>query len=205
MLSDCCPADATLCPNEFILVEETVTNMDSSPTTSDSATRSPVQYSLTVSAHASPQVTPQVTPLPFSDPGVKVVVGTTTQVTPQTTLHPVSDHDASPGSSPYPMNRESRGIAVIFNHEKFNDPLLSEREGTEADAKSLEVAFKQLGFDPTNIHRHNDLTVKAMQELIVRYARKTDYSNMDCFMGAILTHGEENGVIHGYASRNYRL
>ena len=48
----------------------------------------------------------------------------------------------------YNMNHSRRGKAIIFNHTKFEDSSLSEREGTKVDKTRLSGTLKEvLKFD----------------------------------------------------------
>lgn len=44
------------------------------------------------------------------------------------------------------MNHKYRGKAIIFNHIKFQDEDLPEREGAERDVKRLKKTLLKLGF-----------------------------------------------------------
>lgn len=54
------------------------------------------------------------------------------------------------------MHHQNRGTALIFNHEKFNDPNLSKRTGTSVDSSNLQQTFQSLHFD---VQIHNDLSL----------------------------------------------
>ncbi|GAV05028.1 hypothetical protein RvY_15216 [Ramazzottius varieornatus] len=196
------PTDGMPSPKELLIVEET---MPSPVPTSTDAGVNQGQYSVIVtsSPQATPHTSPYPAPQPISDPITKILLNPTvfdptgkvlvdkgTQMTP--------GFESSLMGSPYHMQSENRGTAAIFNHEVFHPSLkLTRREGTEADVASLKKAFQLLGFKSENIHRHDDLTVELLREEMNRYARQTDYSNMDCVFVAILTHGNEGGIVYG--------
>ena len=97
----------------------------------------------------------------------------------------------------YFMGHESRGMAVIINNETFEPGLgLSPRIGTQVDAANLERSFQLLGFETPRIHRYDDMTVKNMRKAMDYYAAEINYEAMDCFICAILSHGDD-GVIFG--------
>lgn len=62
----------------------------------------------------------------------------------------------------YNMNHKNRGKCVIFNHENF-DISFDKRDGTEKDAKRLEITFTRLGFDVTV---NNDFTLEEIRKEI---------------------------------------
>lgn len=65
-----------------------------------------------------------------------------------------------PGQHPederYDMSHANRGIALIFNHKHFDNPLMyKERKGTEFDRDAMHDTFTSLGF---HVEVHEDLT-----------------------------------------------
>ena len=83
----------------------------------------------------------------------------------------------------YNMNHKKRGKALIFNHQIYEIPSLSERIGTHKDCRDVGDAFRNLGFD-VNVHqdcKHQEL-MKAIQngntvflKLKYRMFRKSSY------------------------------
>ena len=45
------------------------------------------------------------------------------------------------------MTKEVRGLCLIINLEKFNDPNTDDRTGSGVDAKNLEKLAAELGFE----------------------------------------------------------
>ena len=84
------------------------------------------------------------------------------------------------------MDHKRRGMAIIFNHEHFDVPGLNSRTGTAADCANLRVCLTNLGF---NVLVYNDIK---FTELInhVSNAALADHSDSDCFVIAVLSHGE---------------
>ncbi|PSN56154.1 hypothetical protein C0J52_03349 [Blattella germanica] len=73
-----------------------------------------------------------------------------------------------PKDQNYKMNNNSRGKALIFNHETFMKAReLPERKGTGADVKMLKESLEQLKFDQ-------------------------NHKNEDCILVAVLTHGKND-------------
>ncbi|XP_021349351.1 caspase-8-like [Mizuhopecten yessoensis] len=94
----------------------------------------------------------------------------------------------------YPMTRNPRGYAVIFNMETFykvpGDPTsikLENRQGSSKDAEGLQDAFEKLRFI---VDRHDDKTIADITTITDGYASR-DHSSFDCFVFCILTHGSE--------------
>lgn len=93
----------------------------------------------------------------------------------------------------YNFTYPKRGTAVIINNRNFDQEKTgqSDRDGTDVDASALESVFIQMGFD---VIRHDNLNRMDMM-LTFRRLAAADHSNEDCFVCAILSHGEE-GVLY---------
>jgi len=91
----------------------------------------------------------------------------------------------------YNMHHKYRGKAIIFNHENFQIRDLKSRTGTGLDCINLEASLKNLGFDVTP---YVDLTLDELDKKLDYWA-KEDYTNYDCFLMAVLSHGEQ-GIIY---------
>lgn len=98
-------------------------------------------------------------------------------------------------SDRYKMTYPNRGKALIINNRVFDRKLnLGERTGTDVDAIALQQRFSEMGFDADI---HDNLTVKQMVQVLHKAASDDDFNlQSDCFVCAILTHGEE-GVAYG--------
>ncbi|XP_014247452.1 caspase-1-like [Cimex lectularius] len=90
----------------------------------------------------------------------------------------------------YKMTHKKRGIAVIFNHEKFLVGNLTDRTGTNADSEALEKCFTKLGFD---VMVFKDLSCSELISQVEKVA-EMDHSDNDCLVMCILSHGEENFI-----------
>jgi hypothetical protein len=64
----------------------------------------------------------------------------------------------------YNMRHPRRGVALIFNHQKFDR--MPSRTGTARDCQNLSIQLKNLGFD---IRVHNDLTYMELSS-VLRYS-----------------------------------
>lgn len=91
----------------------------------------------------------------------------------------------------YPMSTYPRGVALIINNEHFEK--MPPRPGTEKDGKALQHLFTHLGFTTV---LHQDLKAEAMRATLKSLAER-DHSLANCLVVAILSHGEEGGMIHG--------
>ncbi|KAL3876382.1 hypothetical protein ACJMK2_034234 [Sinanodonta woodiana] len=96
----------------------------------------------------------------------------------------------------YNMSHEKRGMAIIINNKKFQQHLnLPERSGTDVDRSALYSTFQALGFD---VKRHDNKTVEEMKTILSDASNDSDYHRKsDCFICAILTHGDEQDVLYG--------
>ncbi|KAJ9576241.1 hypothetical protein L9F63_006903 [Diploptera punctata] len=86
----------------------------------------------------------------------------------------------------YNMNHSKRGLAVILNHEHFEINTLKQRTGTNVDCDNLNQTLHNLGFEVV-VH-HNKTTKEILN--IVKEAAEKDHSECDCFVMAVLSHGE---------------
>ncbi|KAL3876376.1 hypothetical protein ACJMK2_034228 [Sinanodonta woodiana] len=115
-----------------------------------------------------------------------------------------SNPDSSRGKAPvvtleelqsdeYNMNHLHRGIAIIINNQHFDQHLkLKERSGTDVDGLTLYAVFQEMGF---SVRVHENKKVSEMMDILS--SKEDEYHRQsDCFMCAILSHGEE-GVIYG--------
>jgi caspase-like apoptosis-related cysteine protease len=63
----------------------------------------------------------------------------------------------------YNMNHKRRGMAIIFNHEYFDDLLLESRDGTNFDRDKLEHTLKGLGF---KVEVHDNKKRKNLMKIV---------------------------------------
>ncbi|PNF16219.1 Caspase-1 [Cryptotermes secundus] len=89
-------------------------------------------------------------------------------------------------SAYYNMFHKRRGRAVIFNHEHFDIPSLKPRNGTNVDCGKLKHVLVDFGFEVT---AHSNLTTKDIIRIVKQVAEE-DHSECDCFLMAVLSHGE---------------
>ena len=90
----------------------------------------------------------------------------------------------------YKMNHPRRGLAIIFNHEKFTLSTLKARNGTEADCANLQNTLEVLGFE---VIVHHDLTFKEL-ECVIEEVSNHNFIDSDCLLIAVLSHGEQNVI-----------
>ncbi|ESO89043.1 hypothetical protein LOTGIDRAFT_209997 [Lottia gigantea] len=104
-----------------------------------------------------------------------------------------SDTGATGGrlSEEYAMKTENRGIAIIINNVLFDpETEMDERKGGEVDQEALKQRFTELEFD---VREYRDLTVAKMEKLMIKFAGES-HKNNDCFMCAVLSHGDKEYV-----------
>lgn len=87
-------------------------------------------------------------------------------------------------SENYNMTHLRRGNALIFNHRKFDK--MNERSGTEHDAKRIQSNLSKLGFDTFTFQ---DLERDKLLNTLYK-ASKDDYSNHDCLVIVLMSHGD---------------
>ncbi|XP_077557156.1 caspase-7-like isoform X2 [Haemaphysalis longicornis] len=93
----------------------------------------------------------------------------------------------------YHIRSGRRGKCVIFNYKTFQRHTnLKERTGTDEDVRQLNLQFRELGFE---VIVHPDLT-KARTEEVLRQLGDGDYTQDDCFVCWILTHGTEQSYLY---------
>ncbi|XP_056346764.1 caspase-6 isoform X2 [Oenanthe melanoleuca] len=91
----------------------------------------------------------------------------------------------------YKMNHQRRGVALIFNHERFNWRLmLKDRRGTTEDSNNLKRSLTDLGFE---VRIFDDLNAEDVQKKIDE-ASVDDHSNADCFVCVFLSHGVDDHI-----------
>lgn len=86
----------------------------------------------------------------------------------------------------YNMKHKKRGIAIIFNHEKFDIHTLKTRSGTNVDCEQLKNCLKNLGY---TVKVYHDLHFKELNS-IVQEAARMDHTDCDSFIITVLSHGE---------------
>ncbi|XP_055484097.1 caspase-6 isoform X2 [Psammomys obesus] len=91
----------------------------------------------------------------------------------------------------YKMDHKKRGIALIFNHERFFWHLmLPERRGTRADRDNLTRRFSELGFE---VKCFDDLKAQELL-LTIHEVSTSSHVDADCFLCVFLSHGEGNHI-----------
>uniref|UniRef100_A0A2K5QSG7 Caspase-6 n=1 Tax=Cebus imitator TaxID=2715852 RepID=A0A2K5QSG7_CEBIM len=91
----------------------------------------------------------------------------------------------------YKMDHRRRGIALIFNHERFFCHLTQpDRRGTSADRDHLTRRFSDLGFE---VKWFNDLKAEELL-LKIHEVSTCSHADADCFMCVFLSHGKGNHV-----------
>ncbi|XP_070836586.1 caspase-6-like [Chaetodon trifascialis] len=91
----------------------------------------------------------------------------------------------------YTMDSKRRGLALIFNQERFFWCLgLNDRHGTNADRYNLEKRLKELNFE---VKAYDNYKLAEVLDKI-NEAAEADHSDVDCFLLVFLSHGENDHV-----------
>ncbi|XP_022058609.2 caspase-6 isoform X1 [Acanthochromis polyacanthus] len=91
----------------------------------------------------------------------------------------------------YKMANKRRGLALIFNQERFFWRLgLNDRHGTNTDCANLEKRLLELNFDVRSYENYKQ--VEVLDKICA--AAEEDHSDADCFVLAFLSHGEDDHV-----------
>ncbi|XP_066576788.1 caspase-6 isoform X2 [Amia ocellicauda] len=91
----------------------------------------------------------------------------------------------------YKMSHKRRGLALIFNQERFFWHLrMPDRHGTNADRYNLEKRFQDLDFE---VQAYNNLKVEEVLNKI-HEASQSEHVDADCFVCVFLSHGENDHV-----------
>jgi len=93
----------------------------------------------------------------------------------------------------YRMESKSKGQFIIFNNENFIHD--KDRLGTKRDKSSLTRVSKLFGFTKTSVYP--DYTTNQVKQQLKIYSSE-DFTNEDCLVCAILSHGDSNGFISTY-------
>lgn len=84
----------------------------------------------------------------------------------------------------YNMSHTNRGIAVILNHEYFDNQ--ERRYGTNFDCENLQKSLTKLQFE---VRIFNDLCLKDIRK-VMNKLKDENHTDSDCILIAILSHGD---------------
>jgi len=97
----------------------------------------------------------------------------------------------------YNMRHKKRGLCLIINNQEFYPSTgMNTRNGSDVDRDGLKKAFKHVGFSQEDIMVRDNLTCDQMMSLLRAAATEYDYSDSDCFVCCILSHGEKD-ILYG--------
>ncbi|KAF5287192.1 hypothetical protein FQA39_LY16011 [Lamprigera yunnana] len=98
----------------------------------------------------------------------------------------------------YQRSGTDAGLVVIFNQESYDSSRnIEKRVGTNTDVNELILTFGRLGFNIERQHIHNNLKRKEILEVINNLS-KADYSDKNCLIVIMLTHGDEDNILETY-------
>ncbi|XP_037025962.1 caspase-like [Bradysia coprophila] len=102
-----------------------------------------------------------------------------------------------PKTFEYHMKHTKRGSALIFNHEVFANPNeYGKRSGTNLDCERMSQTLTDLHF---NVTVYNDLPLAEIMHRM-RQASQQDFTDHDCILMVILSHGKEDLKIAAHDS-----
>ncbi|XP_023322075.1 caspase-1 [Eurytemora carolleeae] len=104
------------------------------------------------------------------------------------------------GHNIYPMLSKPRGYALLINNETFENPMLTNRKGSEVDANNLDLLLGELGFKVT---WRSNLSYRDMCKQILQFRNKPEHQQADMAIICILSHGQ-NDVIAGSDGREMK-
>ncbi|XP_073434509.1 caspase-3-like isoform X2 [Dendrobates tinctorius] len=90
----------------------------------------------------------------------------------------------------YKMDYPEKSLCLILNMEHFDIQGFQSRNGTEKDKKALKETFKKIGFQ---VRTEDNLTYTEIEAVLEKVAAE-DHSERSCFVCAILSHGNEDGI-----------
>ncbi|XP_076003772.1 caspase-6-like isoform X3 [Genypterus blacodes] len=94
----------------------------------------------------------------------------------------------------YKMSNTMRGMALIFNQERFYWRLgMNDRHGTNADCYNLQKRFNDLDFDVSVCENYKQVEILDK----ISEAAEANHADADCFVCVFLSHGE-NDHIYAY-------
>ncbi|CAI9736557.1 caspase-1-like isoform X1 [Octopus vulgaris] len=98
----------------------------------------------------------------------------------------------------YDMTHKKRGVAYIFNNETFRHSELTTCGGSSKDTQDFKMALISLGLQEEDIHINTDLSTEEMIGVLQRFGKDNTDIDSDCFICAILSCSDSEGLIYGY-------
>ena len=103
-----------------------------------------------------------------------------------------STNDKQVMPSRYKMDQKERGIALIINIYKYDDPKEKERLWSHSDVESLTKTLKYLEFD---VELGENLTKSEIEERLKEIAEEFIHTHYDCFLCVVMSHGNEDKIV----------
>jgi caspase 7 len=103
--------------------------------------------------------------------------------------------------SKYDMDHEKRGIALIINISKYDEPNpfeLEEREWSIKDVENLTKTLNHLEFNVKLNKRgkiEENLTKSEIEEHLKQISTEIDHKDFDCFLCVVMSHGNEDNIV----------
>ncbi|XP_028393449.1 uncharacterized protein LOC114517824 [Dendronephthya gigantea] len=93
----------------------------------------------------------------------------------------------------YKMNSQPKGVAIIINIRSFSKDIYPYRRGSEKDVVKLKALFENIGFD--TVCNPIDYTAEEAKKFLKECAKERKYESCDCIVVAVMTHGNDVGLI----------
>ena len=97
--------------------------------------------------------------------------------------------------SKYNMDHEKRGIALIINISKYDDPNPFELEEREWSIKDVENLIKTLNYLEFDLDLPQNLTKSEIKERLKQIATEIDHGDFDCFLCVAMSHGNGDKIV----------
>jgi hypothetical protein len=95
----------------------------------------------------------------------------------------------------YNMNHAKRGIALIINIKKYDDPnpfKLEEREWSIKDVENVKKTLEYLEFDVKQVE---NVSKSKINKHLKHIATEIDHNDFDCFLCVVMSHGNEDKIV----------
>ncbi|CAL4108287.1 unnamed protein product [Meganyctiphanes norvegica] len=97
-----------------------------------------------------------------------------------------------PDENTYQNLSKPRGLVYIFNYTFENDPN-NFRPGADCDSDNLKYIFEKMGY---RVYINNDLNRDDTYKKVEEIQKGKELQKVDCFIMAILSHGEDNATFY---------
>jgi hypothetical protein len=107
----------------------------------------------------------------------------------------MTSKDNQVNTSRYEMDHAKRGIALIININKYDNPNPFKLEERVWSIKDVENLKKTLGYLEFDVKLVENLTKSKIVECLNQIATEFDHSDFDCFLCVVMSHGKEDNIV----------